>query len=89
MCVTEEHPGGRGRSVRPRPAAEGTEPRLCISACGRDRGAAQTSEGATKPGEEECSVPEVKPSGGKILRGGGMILEVICNFSRSLCVSAN
>lgn len=71
MCVTEEHPGGRGRSVRPRPAAEGTEPRLCISACGRDRGAAQTSEGATKRGEEECSVPEVKPSGGKILRGGG------------------
>lgn len=59
------------------------------SACGRDRGATQTSEGATKPGRGG-----VFSLGGKAIRwqdskAGGMILGVICNFSRSLCVSAN
>lgn len=61
----EEQPGGRaGGSARPRPAAEGTEPPAAHPApAGGTRGP-HTSEG------EECSVPEVKPSGGKTLRRG-------------------
>lgn len=68
MCVTEEHPGGRGGSVQPRPAAEGTEPPAVHPAPAGGTGGARTARREPRSWGEECSVPEEKPSGGKILR---------------------
>lgn len=72
VCVTEEHPGGRGGSVRPRPAAEGTEPPAVRPAPAGGTGVGHADLGGShEAGGEECLVPEVKSSGGEILRRGG------------------
>lgn len=71
VCVTDEQPGGRGGSVRPRPAAEGTEPPAVHPAPAGGTGGPRRPRREPRSREgEECSVPEVKPSGGKILRRG-------------------
>lgn len=71
MCVTEEHQGGLGGSVRPRPAAEGTEPPAVRPAPAGGTGVGHADLGGSYEAEgEECLVPEVKSSGGEILRRG-------------------
>lgn len=48
--LTSSRAGGRGGSVQPRPAAEGTEPPALHPAPAGGTGATHTSEGATKLG---------------------------------------
>lgn len=73
VCVTEEQPGGRGGSVQPRPAAEGTEPPAEHPAPAGGTGEPRRPRREPRGWGEECSVPEVKPSGGKVLRRGGVV----------------
>lgn len=60
VCVTEEHPGGRGGSVPPCPAAEGTEPPAA-----RPAPAGGTGEGPRRPWREPRS------QGGGVFSPGG------------------
>lgn len=72
MCVTDEQPGGRAGRLRAAPPGCGRHRAAgcACSACGRDTGARRARREPPSREGEECSVPEVKPSGGKILRRG-------------------
>lgn len=65
LLVSDEQPGRRAGRLRPAPPGCGRHQAAgcASSACGRDRGATQTSEGAAKPGGGG-----VFSSGGKAVR---------------------
>lgn len=71
MCVTEEQPGGLDAPAGPARLRKAPSRRLCIQRLREGLGHADLGGSHEAGVGEECSVPEVKPSGGKILRRGG------------------